>query len=95
MLPAGQICYLWKSPQTGGIGEARCESACCGFKEDRYDGIIIKGECEKPSILVIDNGKLSIEPADDLWGKNVSECEEILQSKYKGADTAIIGVAGE
>ena len=85
-----------KSPQTGGIGEAICEGPfAVALKKTGYDGIIIKGACEKPSILVIDNGEYLIEPAEELWGRNVSECEKIIQSRYPGSDTAIIGIAGE
>lgn len=85
-----------KSPVTEGIGEARCEGAfAVALKKTGYDGIIIYGACSKPSFLVLDDGKISIKSADDLWGKCVSESEAILQEYYPGSNTAIIGPAGE
>ncbi len=85
-----------KSPLTGGIGEARSEGPfAMALKKSGFDGIIINGKCENPSLLVIDHGKPSIVPAEHLWGKNVSECVNLIEEQYPGASTALIGIAGE
>lgn len=85
-----------KSPSTGGIGEARCEGPfAVALKKTGFDGLIIHGACQTPSILVIEDGVGRLEPAEDLWGKTIGECEKVLQKTYRGASNAIIGPAGE
>ena len=85
-----------KSPVTGGIGEARGEGPfACALKKTGYDGIIMTGACQKPSILLIDDGNPTLIPANDLWGKSISQCEKIIQQRFPDSDTAFIGIAGE
>ncbi len=85
-----------KSPVTGGIGEARCEGPfSVALKKTGYDGMIVKGVCRKPSVLVIENGKARLEEAEELWGQTVSFCDRALRKQYKDISTAIIGPAGE
>lgn len=85
-----------KSPVTGGIGEARCEGPFArALKKTGYDGVVIKGRCAEPSILVIKDGNARIEDARGLWGLRVGACEKAIQGMYPEASTAIIGPAGE
>lgn len=67
-------------------------------KRNRYDGIIIKGRAERPSYLLIQNEKVEILPADDLWGLNAFETEARLRERHgwKGKGAVLsIGPAGE
>lgn len=85
-----------KSPVTGGIGEARCEGPfSAALKKTGYDGIIIKGICKKPSILIIEDGTARLEETEELWGQTVSACHRALREKYPDISTAVIGPAGE
>lgn len=85
-----------KSPVTGGIGEARSEGPFAhAIKKTGYDGIIMQGACEEPSIVVIEDGVLTIEPAGDLWGKDTAETTDQLKEMYPDAYVATIGPAGE
>lgn len=85
-----------KSPVTGGIGEARSEGPfAVALKKSGYDGIVISGRLEEPGVLVIEDGEVSIEPAQDLWGRKISEVTDILVSRHPGAEVAAIGPAGE
>ena len=63
-----------------------------------YDGIIIKGRAQRPSYLLIQNEKIEILPADDLWGLNTFETEARLRERleWKGKGSVLsIGPAGE
>ena len=85
-----------KSPVTGGIGEASSEGPfAIALKRTGYDGIAISGIANRPSVLLIDDGKVELLPADDLWGKKISETTDILEARYPGAHVAAIGPAGE
>jgi aldehyde:ferredoxin oxidoreductase len=85
-----------KSPVTGGIGEARSEGPFAqALKKSGYDGIVLNGICREPSILVIDDGHISLESAGDIWGKKVDEATTLLEERYPGCHAAVIGPAGE
>ena len=85
-----------KSPVTGGIGESRCEGPfAIALKSSGFDGIVIKGAAKTPKMLIISNGKITIESADDLWGKKVGAATDELESRYPDSHSALIGPAGE
>ena len=60
-----------------------------------FDGMIIEGRADKPVYIYIENGKVSIEDATNLWGKGVFETTDYLERKYPNAKIAAIGPAGE
>ncbi|MDY0393660.1 aldehyde ferredoxin oxidoreductase N-terminal domain-containing protein [Virgibacillus halophilus] len=75
-----QFVVSGKSPLTEGIGEARSEGAFgIALKKSGYDGIIISGKSETPSIIVIDDGKVSIKETPHLWGMHVDEVTDELK----------------
>jgi aldehyde:ferredoxin oxidoreductase len=88
-----------RSPQTGfwGIG------ACGGtfgpeLKFAGYDGIFIEGKSEKPVYLLVEDEKVEIRDASDLWGKLVYEVTDILKERHGGKrkpKVLVIGPAGE
>lgn len=85
-----------KSPLTGGIGEARSEGSFgIALKKSGYDGIILSGKSETPTMLVIQNGEVSLKDATELWGMNVDESIDTIKQKYQESKIATIGVAGE
>src|SRR3984885_6674686 len=57
-----------KSPLTGRLTDALASShfAIAG-KLTGHDAIVLRGACDRPSVLVIDQGEVSIAPAEDLW----------------------------
>ncbi|MEE8373941.1 MAG: aldehyde ferredoxin oxidoreductase family protein [Dehalococcoidia bacterium] len=98
--PAGNRWTVsFKSPLTGAWGEA-----CSGgnvapeIKGAGYDGIAVSGVSSKPVYLLIDDDKVEIRDASDLWGKDVYETTDILKGKIEGTKKVkviSIGPAGE
>ena len=92
----GRHVVISKSPRTRSLNEAYAggffsyELACSG-----YDGIIVRGEADRPVYLSFLDGNLEIHNADSLWGLPVGETEETLKGRYNGARVASIGPAGE
>jgi aldehyde:ferredoxin oxidoreductase len=86
-----------RSPLTGSWGD----SSCGGYfapelRYAGYDGIILKGRAGKPSMLLIEDDKISILPALEYWGKGTEEVNKSLKDKYgKNYRTLVIGPAGE
>ncbi|MBN2539048.1 MAG: aldehyde ferredoxin oxidoreductase, partial [Deltaproteobacteria bacterium] len=61
-----------------------------------YDGIVITGKAEKPSMLLIENDKIEILDAGEYWGRKTAEVNTALKEKYgKAYRTLVIGPAGE
>jgi aldehyde:ferredoxin oxidoreductase len=86
-----------KSPKTGGWGDANCGGYWGPhLKFAGYDGILFTGIAEHPVYLLIEEGEAELRDASDLWGKNISELEDVLIARH-GNDIQVvsIGPAGE
>ena len=61
-----------------------------------YDGFILDGRSEEPVYILIDDAKVKILPADELWGQTVHNTQDWFFEKY-GRDyhSVVIGEAGE
>ncbi len=85
-----------KSPLTGGFGRTVVGAPMgVALKKAGWEVVIIEGKSEKPVILRIEDENVSIEPADELWGKDTREAQKLLKEKYGKVNTAVIGPAGE
>jgi aldehyde:ferredoxin oxidoreductase len=61
-----------------------------------YDGLIIQGSAETPSILEIFDDRIKLTSAPDLWGLDTYETQRRISKKYgRDAKTVCIGPAGE
>ncbi len=86
-----------KSPLTGGWGDANCGGDFgAALKLAGWDGIMFFGKAAKPVYLVVDNDKLELRDASDMWGSLAIENEKALKARHgKRASVANIGPAGE
>ncbi|MHA1686829.1 MAG: aldehyde ferredoxin oxidoreductase family protein [Candidatus Heimdallarchaeaceae archaeon] len=87
-----------RSPLTGGIGSSNSGGSFgAKLKFAGYDGVVIVGKAEKPTYLSIIDGKAELHDAEELWGKNTIEVNNILLEKHKKkrASVLCIGPAGE
>ncbi|MGB5328288.1 MAG: aldehyde ferredoxin oxidoreductase family protein [Gammaproteobacteria bacterium] len=94
----GRYTVITKGPLTGGIACSNSGGKFGGeLKMAGYDMLIIEGESERPVYLHIEDEKVEICDASEIWGKTVWETEDILAQKY--ADPLMrfagIGQAGE
>lgn len=96
-VPTGsKTTFGFKSPLSGGYGKS-IVGAKLGDQLRRagYDALVLRGAASEPSMLVIEDDEVSIEPADDLWGLDTFETGETVKERYSGVRTAVIGPAGE
>ncbi|HHV79458.1 MAG TPA: aldehyde ferredoxin oxidoreductase family protein [Firmicutes bacterium] len=85
------------SPASGGYGDSNMGGHFAAeLKYAGYDMIIIEGRAGLPSILVIDDDKVEIRGAGDIWGKGCIASEVELKRKL-GDDfqIAVVGPAAE
>lgn len=88
-----------RSPMTGIWGEAASGGTFgADLKKAGWDGVTITGKADSPVYIFIEDGKVSVENADDLWGKDTYETIDALKEKYsEGRPVRVlaIGQAGE
>jgi aldehyde:ferredoxin oxidoreductase len=95
---SGRYAVYAKSPLTGVWGEAHSGGHFGPeMKFSGFDGIVIEGRSEKPVYLFIDDGKPELRSAEDLWGRDTHETEEMIKEEIGDDEvrTAVIGPAGE
>ena len=86
-----------KSPKTGGWGDANSGGDFGPFlKHAGWDGLLVSGISDKPVYLLIEDEKVEIKDASDLWGLDAITTEVELKERHgKKASVACIGQAGE
>lgn len=87
-----------RSPLTDMHGDGHSGAQWGGeLKRAGYDVLIIKGQSEKPVYLSIDDDRVELRSAENLWGKLTSQTHAALrdQSGIPDLQTVCIGPAGE
>ncbi len=93
----GKTAFAAKSPATNTLAESIMGGSIgAELRHAGYDALEIFGVAEKPSYIFIEDDKIEINEAEDIWGKDTREVPEILKKRH-GWDVkvACIGVAGE
>jgi aldehyde:ferredoxin oxidoreductase len=94
----GRFVVCGKSPATGLWAESNCggfwgpELRFCG-----YDGLWITGKADKPVYIWINDDRLEVRGARNVWGKDTYESQTIIKNEvgFPGAHVLTIGPAGE
>ena len=62
-----------------------------------YDQLVIQGKAAKPVYLWINNDKVEIREAGQIWGRLIPEADEMIKDElgYSNAQIALIGPGGE
>jgi len=87
-----------KSPLTGFYGESYSGgSVAISMSRTGYDFVILKGASDHPVWLEISETDVKFHDADDLWGKESYETEDLVKERcgVKGCGALVIGPAGE
>ncbi|MFZ9037897.1 MAG: aldehyde ferredoxin oxidoreductase family protein [Gammaproteobacteria bacterium] len=95
---SGRYTVITKGALTGAIACSNSGGKFGGeLKNAGFDMLIIEGKSDKPVYLHIENSKVEICDAGNIWGKTVWETEDILSEKYQDPlmRFAGIGQAGE
>lgn len=93
---ASRFLVMAKSPKTKTMNGSYCGGSFGHILgKSGYDGLIIRGKAEQPVYILIDDGKISIHPAKDLWGLDPKEIEVRLKNEHDKISVTCIGKAGE
>ncbi|MBI3978964.1 MAG: aldehyde ferredoxin oxidoreductase family protein [Chloroflexi bacterium] len=94
---AGRFSVVTRSPLTGTIFDAN-SGGFWGpqFKACGLDAMILEGAAPSPVYLFVDEDRIEVRDARDLWGLDVHETTDRLRERHgKPARVACIGPAGE
>jgi aldehyde:ferredoxin oxidoreductase len=93
----GRYDVVTKSPLNGSIASSNSGGSFGpALKFAGYDMIIFEGQAPKPSYLMIEDDKVELRNAADLWGKLVPDVTDIIRAQtHEEATVACIGPAGE
>jgi aldehyde:ferredoxin oxidoreductase len=94
---SAKFAVVSRSPLSDRINDSLSSShfALAG-KRAGCDAIVLVGRACEPSVLVIDDGRVRLEPAGSLWGLDCPATEARLRSQLgAGYQIAAIGPAGE
>lgn len=101
---SGRLAVVTKSPLTGTVTDSHMGGwTAAKLKWAGFDGLVFKGKADKPVYAYVEDGKVTLYDASDVWGKGVHETLETLCSRYGGkakggkgvVDGMAIGPAGE
>lgn len=94
---SGKLVVASKSPLTNGYGDGNIGTmASVHMKKAGYDAIVVSGRSPKPVYVYIEDDKVEIRDATDLWGLDTFETEDKLVKEHgRNIGTLLIGPAGE
>ena len=94
---SGKLVVASKSPLTNGYGDGNIGTmASVHMKKAGYDAIIVSGRSPKPVYVYVEDDKVEIRDATDLWGLDTFETEDKLVKEHgRNIGTLLIGPAGE
>jgi aldehyde:ferredoxin oxidoreductase len=94
---SAKFAVVARSPLTRRLNDALSSShfALAG-KRSGADALVLHGACKQPSLLIIEDGRVRLEPAGDLWGLPADRATARLEARFGPAyQAAVIGPAGE
>jgi aldehyde:ferredoxin oxidoreductase len=87
-----------KSPATGFVVSGNAGGIWGSeLKWAGFDALVVTGRAEKPVYILVQDGHISILPAEGLWGKDTWQTEALLQARHSDPNLRVvaIGQAGE
>jgi len=87
-----------KSPLTGTYGDSAAGADWgVALKRAGYDALVVKGAASRPVYLSINDERVELKDAGELWGLDAYQTVEAVQGREGGRGTAVvcIGPAGE
>ncbi len=94
---SAKFAVVSKSPLTERINDSLASSGfAIAGKKTGHDAIVLVGKAAEPSVLILDNDNIRVEPADGVWGRGTHEAQQVLRERIGHEyQCATIGPAGE
>ena len=95
---SGRIAVVTKSPLTGTVTDSHMGGwSAARMRWAGFDGLIFKGAADKPVYAYLEDGKVELRDASDVWGLGIHDTVKHFREKYGEKDLSVmsIGQAGE
>lgn len=95
---SGRLAVVTKSPLTGTVTDSHHGGwSAARLRWAGFDGLIFKGQSEKPVYAYVHDETVEILDASEVWGKGVHDTIKFFKEKYGEKDLSVIaiGQAGE
>jgi aldehyde:ferredoxin oxidoreductase len=95
---SGKYVVITKSPATGAFLDSYSSGLLApALRFAGIDALVITGKAAGPSYLWIEDDRVEVRTADDLWGLDAFEAETLLRDRHGHEDVgvAVIGPGGE
>ncbi len=96
---SGRIQIVGKSPLTGTWADSNSGgSVAAQLRYAGYDGLLVRGRADRPTVLVVRDDEVRFEDAGDLWGREIPDAFDVLRERYgrrSEVGVSAIGPAGE
>jgi aldehyde:ferredoxin oxidoreductase len=90
---SGRMAVVTKSPLTGTITDSHHGGwSAARLRWAGFDGLIFKGQAKKPVYVFIQDGKVEILDAAEVWGKGVHDTLKYFRDKYGEKDLTVISI---
>ena len=81
---SAKFAVVAKSPLTYRLNDALSSSHfAIAAKKTGFDALVLTGACPRPSVVILEDGRLRIEPADGAWGLPADEAEQLLRPRLE------------
>jgi len=89
---SGRMAIVTKSPLTGTVTDSHHGGwSGARLKWAGFDALLFKGRAAKPVYAYVENGKVELKDASDLWGKGVHETVKTLLARH-GDEVSVIAI---
>ena len=95
---SGRWACVTKSPLTGTVTDSHQGGwMAARVRWAGFDGLVFEGASERPVYAFLEDGRIELRDASDLWGRDIHETVALLQKRYGDKDLSVctIGRAGE
>ncbi len=96
---SGRIQIVGKSPLTGTWADSNSGGTVAAhLRRAGYDALMVRGKAAQPTLLVVQDDEIRLEPAGELWGQQIPETFDALTKKFgskRDVGVSAIGPAGE
>lgn len=85
------------NPFTGGIASSSVGgNVAAALRRAMIANLLIVGQAEHPVLLLIDDERIELHDATELWGSSVTETDRLVRDAYgEDVQTLVVGPAGE
>ncbi len=90
---SGRMAIVTKSPLTGTITDSHHGGwSAARLRWAGFDALLFEGASNKPVYAYVENDKVELRDASEVWGKGVHETVKFFQKRYGEKDLSVIAI---